>query len=272
MIACYNCGASFVTKYKMLDHLKRQMEGEYECSQCFRLFPTEKYLLIHMKAHVNYFKCTLCDMSCASQSQLAKHIRYRHIKERPFQCKECPFKAVTKRDLDIHANKHDKDYAIKCPVVDCKYKCRFLSTLRKHEEQQHGQIPKIYQCHICERTFNYGKRLSKHLISQHEYQYPPGHLRFTYQQDETGFYKFQSMRLESLEVTKQIMQQDQEQEKEQSITSTSSIKKIEDFDVMKKYLKPSKESTNITIEVTDTDAKGNKIKSETFQVEELMVS
>lgn len=259
----------------MLDHLKRQMEGEYECSQCFRCFPAEKYLLIHMKAHVNYFKCTLCDMSCASQSQLAKHIRYRHITERPFQCKECPFKAVTKRDLQIHSNKHDKDYAIKCPVVDCKYKCRFLSSLRKHDEQEHGQMPKIYKCHICDKTFNYGKRLSKHLISQHEYQYPPGHLRFTYKQDETGFYKFQSMRLESLEVTKQIMQQDQEQEKEQPSTSasiTSPIKRIEDFDVMKKYLKPSKKNTNITIEVTDTDAEGNRIKSKTFRVEEFVVS
>lgn len=275
-IACYNCGASFVTKYKMFDHLRRQMEGEYECSQCFRCFPIEKYLLIHMKAHVNYFKCTLCDMSCASQSQLAKHIRYRHIKERPFQCKDCPFKAVTKRDLDIHANTHDKDFVIKCPVVNCEYTCRVITALKKHDELEHGQIPKIYKCHICDKTFNYGKRLSKHLMSQHEYQYPPGHLRFTYKQDEDGFFKFQTMRLESLEVSKQIMQQDHEQEKEavpsqgQSDT-TSPIKRIEDFDVMKKYLKPKK-STNITIEVTDTDAKGRKIKSKTFQVEEFVVS
>lgn len=272
-IACYNCGATFVTKYKMLDHLKRQMEGEYECSQCFRCFPSEKFLLIHMKAHVNYFKCTLCDMSCGSQSQLAKHIRYRHIKERPFQCKICPFKAVTKRDLDIHTNKHDKDFIIKCPVLECEYTCRSISCLRKHDEQEHGER-KIYKCHICDKTFNYGKRLSKHLISQHEYQYPPGHLRFTYKQDEDGFFKFQTMRLESLEVTKQIMlQQDIEQEKEDVVQSdTSPIKRIEDFDVMKKYLKPSKKSTNITIEVTDTDAKGNRIKSKTFQVEEFVVS
>lgn len=277
MIACYNCGATFVTKYKMLDHLKRQMEGEYQCSQCFRCFGQLKFLLIHMKAHVNYFKCTLCDMSCPSRSQLAKHIRYRHIKERPFQCKDCPFKAVTKRDLDIHANTHDKDFVIKCPVVDCEYTCRVISSLRKHDEQEHGQMQKIYKCHICHKTFNYGKRLSKHLISQHEYQYPPGHLRFRFEQGEDGFFKFQTMRLESLEVTKQIMlQQDHEQEKEEPVPgpseTTSPIKRIEDFDVMKKYLKPSKKSTNITIEVTDTDAKGNKIKSKTFQVEEFVVN
>uniref|UniRef100_A0A336M5I8 CSON012447 protein n=1 Tax=Culicoides sonorensis TaxID=179676 RepID=A0A336M5I8_CULSO len=277
-IACYNCGTTFVTKFKLLDHLKRQMQGDYQCSQCFRLFPTEKYLLIHEKAHVNYFKCTLCDMSCASKSSLAKHIRYRHITERPFQCKECSFKAVTKRDLDIHMNTHNKELSIKCPDVNCPYTCRAFSSLRIHAELEHGQIPKIYKCHICDQEFKYGKRLSKHLISQHKYQYPPGHLRFTYKQDEDGFFKFQTMRLESLEVTKQIMsKQENEHEKEILPNTTNidlnSIKRIEDFDVMKKYLKPSIEkSTNITIEVTDTDDKGNKIKSETFHVEEIVVA
>ncbi|XP_063709515.1 histone H4 transcription factor [Culicoides brevitarsis] len=271
-IACYNCGASFVTKYKMVNHLTRQMEGQYECSQCFRCFPTEKYLLVHMKAHVNYYKCTLCDMSCASKSQLAKHIRYRHIAERPFTCDKCDHKSVTKRDLETHLRTHDKEYALKCPVVGCKYKCRYLASLQKHEEQQHGEMTsKIYKCHICDKTFNYGKRLSRHLIAAHNYQYPPGHLRFRFVQDEDGFFKFQSMRLESLEVTKQIMSQ-QDKEKQAKQDAASPVKRIEDFDMMKKYLKPAKASSNIVIEVTDTDAKGNKIKSETFQVEEFVVN
>lgn len=280
-IACYNCGAMFVSKYKLVDHLRRQMEGGYQCHQCFRCFPTEKYLINHMKAHVNYVKCTLCDMSCVSQSALAKHIRYRHVTERPFTCNQCDFKAVTTRDLRIHMNTHNKNFAIRCPVVGCDYTCRVISSLRKHDEQEHGQIPKIYKCHICDKRFNYGKRLSKHLITVHEFQYPPGHQRFTYKQDEDGFFKFQQIRLESLEVTEQIiLQQDHDHDEctQSSMsnwggedTSSNPIKRVEDFDVMKRYLKTAKKS-NITVEVTDTDAKGNKIKSETFTVDEIMLS
>lgn len=96
LVACHNCGFRFVNKYRLVDHLKRQMEGTaaHQCPHCNKCFPFEKQLRAHMKSHINCFKCTFqgCDMTCSSEGALVKHIRYRHVKARPFQCMLCDFK------------------------------------------------------------------------------------------------------------------------------------------------------------------------------------
>lgn len=47
--------------------------------------------------------------------------------------------------------------------------------------------------------------MSLHLIRKHGFQLPSGHRRFTYSQDLDGFFRVQTMRMESLEVSEQIM-------------------------------------------------------------------
>lgn len=44
-----------------------------------------------------------------------------------------------------------------------------------------------------------------HLIKKHDYQLPSGHKRFTYRVDENGYYRLETTRIESLEVTEQIL-------------------------------------------------------------------
>lgn len=53
--------------------------------------------------------------------------------------------------------------------------------------------------------FPEGRRLSRHLIRKHGFQLPSGHTRFLYRQQMDGFFKLQTMRMESLEVTQQLM-------------------------------------------------------------------
>lgn len=61
----------------------------YQCSQCLKLFSIERLLSDHMRSHINQYKCTMCDMTSTKPSMLAKHYRYRHMNERPFQCQIC---------------------------------------------------------------------------------------------------------------------------------------------------------------------------------------
>lgn len=80
----------------------------------------------------------------------------------------------------------------------------FFFTLQ-HDKNVHDMGANIYCCHYCDKQYNLGANLSQHLIKNHNCQVPSGHARFTYRQDLDGFYRLQTMRTESLEVTQQIM-------------------------------------------------------------------
>lgn len=77
--------------------------------------------------------------------------------------------------------------------------------MRKHENNTHGDGPNIYSCHCCDRRYQSGGTLSQHLIRKHGFQLPSGHRRFTYRQDMDGVYRVQTTRIESLEVSEQII-------------------------------------------------------------------
>lgn len=77
--------------------------------------------------------------------------------------------------------------------------------MRKHENNVHGEGPNIYSCHCCSRRYQSGATLSRHLIKKHGFQLPSGHRRFTYRQDIDGIYRVQTTRIESLEVSEQII-------------------------------------------------------------------
>lgn len=62
-----------------------------------------------------------------------------------------------------------------------------------------------YGCHCCSKQFSRGHLLSQHLIKIHSFQLPSGHSRFTYCPDQEGIHRLQTMRIESLEVTRAIM-------------------------------------------------------------------
>lgn len=177
---------------------------EFQCNQCYKYFSTERILRDHMRRHVNCFKCTLCDMSCPHATALALHIRYKHVTEKPFSCTICSHRTVTKKDLMKHMETHyDKNYD--CHVYDCDYTCKSNYLLKKHIAIEHGHGLNIHECHCCKKQYGASSSLSYHLKNKHNFQYPSGHSRFTYKICEDGIYRLQTMRVESLEVTKQII-------------------------------------------------------------------
>lgn len=144
-------------------------------------------------------------MTCPSNAALAQHFRYRHLKERPFKCPECDYAAVTKWDLNKHQSRMHNTEQATYICAECDYTCFTMNQMRKHARDEHGDGPNVYCCHCCEREYKNGSSLSKHLKIQHGFRVPSGHIRFTYQMDINGVYRVQTTRMESLEVSKQIM-------------------------------------------------------------------
>lgn len=144
-------------------------------------------------------------MTCPSKAALTQHFRYRHLKERPYKCNECDYGAVTKWDLNKHQSRMHSTEQATYICEECDYTCLTMNQMRKHARNEHGDVPNLYCCHCCNREYKNGSSLSRHLIKAHGFRLPSGHRRFTYQLDIDGVYRVQTTRMESLEVSKQIM-------------------------------------------------------------------
>lgn len=75
-----------------------------------------------------------------------------------------------------------------------------MMALKRHDAREHLGQPAFYICHIngCFKKFLRGYLLTKHLKSDHDFILAPGHSRFIYKQDEDGFYRLQTKRVENL--------------------------------------------------------------------------
>lgn len=144
-------------------------------------------------------------MTCPSNAALTQHFRYRHLKERPYKCDECDYAAVTKWDMNKHQLRMHSTEKATYICDECDFTCMNMNQMRNHARNEHGDGPNVYCCHCCDRQYKNGSTLSRHLIKVHGFRLPSGHRRFTYQMDINGVYRVQTTRMESLEVSKQIM-------------------------------------------------------------------
>ncbi|KAF5269873.1 hypothetical protein FQA39_LY08545 [Lamprigera yunnana] len=283
--ACPTCGAMFSTKTKFYDHRKRQLPIEvqnYQCSQCSKLFPSERLLRDHMRSHINHYKCTMCDMTCPKPSALAKHFRYRHLPERPIQCKICDHACLAKHSLEAHMKTHSEEKLYACE--ECDYRCRSLYGLDKHCYNEHGQDwTQTYECHCCQAQFQRGNYLTKHLMSKHNFHWPSGHSRFLYKEDRDGIFRLQTVRYESIEVTQEMMRTNSSQQVDISESSHkyNLRKRQQPSDKTPNYVLMVAENgeqnvgfstdNNILITINDIDEKGNIINSEILQSKEMKI-
>lgn len=154
LFACPNCGSVFKSYNKFYKHYQRQSENSkivviflrgtlrdgntivcfaepYQCSQCFKYYATEELLCTHKNSHVNCHKCTLCDMTCASQSALAQHVRYRHVGERPFKCTLCSYASKSKSDLEKHIMIKHENTLHECEEFGCNFRTESYTLMRR---------------------------------------------------------------------------------------------------------------------------------------------
>jgi len=210
-LACPSCGALFANRTKYLDHVSRQNEAAYEnfqCSHCLKRYASERLLRDHMRHHINYLKCDLCDMTCPNTSSLKYHIHYRHSDTRQHTCSVCEqkFKSVT--DLNRHEETHlEKNYI--CGVQGCDFSCKTSRSLQSHMQTQHSKkTKKSYGCHLCNSVYLRGFLLTRHLKRKHNYSWPSGHPRFRYIEHEDGLHRLQMVRFQSVELTERLQHQE----------------------------------------------------------------
>jgi len=208
LVGCPTCGGLFANRVKFLDHCKRQhvsKEDSFTCNNCGKKFALERLLRDHMRSHINHYKCPQCDMTCPTPSSLSNHLRYKHMKDKPFACEFCDYKGKTQHDVKGHMRVHYEEVELSCTEPGCSFSCRSQSTMKLHFLKKHRNTEPNYVCHLCDKRYNRGALLTKHLIKVHNFSWPSGHSRFRYNRDETtGLYRLQTIRFESLDLQEEL--------------------------------------------------------------------
>ncbi|KAJ9576162.1 hypothetical protein L9F63_006984 [Diploptera punctata] len=285
VIGCPTCGGLFASRTKFFDHCKRQVPLElqgYQCSHCSKYYPSERLLRDHMRHHVNHYKCTFCDMTCPTPSSLGQHIRYRHLDSKPFKCDFCDYSAKSQYDMKHHVTTHYSEELCRCGEEGCGFSCRSTYALNKHYRKDHqGDDQPLYCCHICEEKFERGSILTKHLFSKHCFRWPSGHCRFRYKHEEDGYFRLQTVRYESLEVTQEMMQSECSGSQQPVCASSHySLRRMNSsndepimFTVSEDEDDPEEQPetgrSRILISIEEIDSCGNVVRSKVMEAEEV---
>ncbi|KAK0042982.1 histone H4 transcription factor isoform X3 [Biomphalaria pfeifferi] len=190
---------------RTLYYLNILTEQKFECSHCGNRFGSERILRDHMRHHVNHYKCPMCNMTCHSPSAVREHVRYRHTEERSYHCDKCEHRAKTQTDLRRHMLVHQEERRHSCRR-GCHMVFNTSDELRRHHAT-HGIKKQEFGCHICAERFIRANTLTKHLMEMHNYSWPSGHRKFKYVRHDDGIKRLQTIRYESIEVSKMVVNQ-----------------------------------------------------------------
>ncbi|XP_044753060.1 histone H4 transcription factor-like [Coccinella septempunctata] len=286
-IACFTCGNTFASLVRFSDHRSKQIPIEkqyYKCSQCLKLFATESLLRDHVRAHINQYKCPMCDMTCPKPSNVINHIRFRHLDFRFFKCNLCEHSAISKQNLEQHLITHCAEKLLACD--ECDFRCRSIHTLDRHIQREHVQHWQIYECHICKEQFGRSWPLTKHLMASHSVQRPSGHSRFRYKRDPDGIARLQTIRYETVNVIKEIIEN---KSKDKTVPERKKLRcsfkrnidcdngdalikvEVEEITKSEKDIKKRNKSSNdILMTISDIDKDGN-VLAEVTETQKLLI-
>jgi KRAB domain-containing zinc finger protein len=143
----------------------KNVEKEYKCLECGKIFSNYKYLYGHKKIHEGIiYRCVECPSTYKSSHGLRYHSKTEHELRR-FECHHCHTTFKQKNSLithmSVHFNSIKKDY--KC--LECRKIFSNYQTFYKHKKMHAGII---YRCVQCPSTYKSISGLTIHLKTEHE--------------------------------------------------------------------------------------------------------
>ena len=166
---CTVCGKQFSVLQYLVEH-SRVHRGEkpyYICHVCSKEFIHFKNLDDHLKIHTRDkpYKCTFCDKSFHTSSDLQKHKRHVHCSRRPYECTVCGKAFKTSVNLRCHVSSiHTDAKPYSCRHCSDCFVC--IDQLKRHLLKSHNEGT-WFMCDICQKKFITVHELKKHSL-KHE--------------------------------------------------------------------------------------------------------
>nr|CAG4646004.1 EOG090X0POW [Lynceus sp. MCZ IZ 141354] len=142
---CVECGATFVRKEGLLNHLKsiHNLDSSiFPCPHCPKTFRLESLLRRHTKTHLQLserksFICPDCSLTFISRKGLVFHQRSVHSSS--FKCVECSknfgSKSLLNRHMQTHQDSSQRE-KVNCKLCDRSFLDKW--SLRVHLKLNHG--------------------------------------------------------------------------------------------------------------------------------------
>ena len=118
----------------------KKLDIMFPCSECSKIFKTNKMMKDHSLVHRRVYQCPQCPQKTPNQSTLKGHMM-RHTSERIFACPSCDYKGKAEVDMKSHKKRH----ITQGRSTYCKFECGFsskkgiLQTMQRHYEQGCGK-------------------------------------------------------------------------------------------------------------------------------------
>jgi hypothetical protein len=110
----------------------------YECPRCHKVIATPSDLKRHIKTvheKEKGHKCEICPSEFTRKNTLTNHIKNVHFFDRDFSCTQCDLRFSSRSNLKIHINEVHENIEYKCNLCNCSYKRK--TRLKDHIKKFH---------------------------------------------------------------------------------------------------------------------------------------
>ncbi|KAL7644840.1 UNVERIFIED_CONTAM: hypothetical protein RMT77_004657 [Armadillidium vulgare] len=85
----------------------------------------------YLKESLRIFTCSYCPYRMIYETTLKSHIRFKHTKEKPFQCPVCSKRFSSKTNFNIHVRIHTGEKPYQCDKCNRRFSQKII--LEKHQ-------------------------------------------------------------------------------------------------------------------------------------------
>lgn len=156
----------------------------FKCPECETVVRSVKALTFHVLIHKDekYYRCELCPKSFRLPSNLTRHLREFHLRERRFSCPECGNGFANADNLRQHMNIHTGHRPYACTLCGKTFKQK--SSLYVHKRCH--EVAHKHHCQVCGAGFRTRLVLEQHTrvhTKERPFECPTCQRRFRVKQD-----------------------------------------------------------------------------------------